>query len=119
MYQLWVLEALNNVGDLTLARCKMSGFPMEPSIVKILITSVNYKCSAEMLTIVSMLSAPRVFYHPKEQMEEVDMARDKFKVPESNHMTLLSWVDVFPLLTLLVWEARTVTSSCHLAIMVQ
>ncbi|KAH9982037.1 P-loop containing nucleoside triphosphate hydrolase protein [Lactifluus volemus] len=90
MYQLWVLGALDNVGDLTPAGRKMSEFPMEPSMAKMLITSVDYKCSGEMLTIVSMLSVPSVFYRPKERVEEADAARDKFNVPESDHLTLLN-----------------------------
>ncbi|KAI6128698.1 P-loop containing nucleoside triphosphate hydrolase protein [Pisolithus croceorrhizus] len=90
MYQLWVLGALDNVGDLTPIGRKMSEFPMEPSMAKMLIASVDYKCSAEMLTIVSMLSVPSVFYRPKERMEEADAAREKFNVPESDHLTLLN-----------------------------
>uniref|UniRef100_A0A0W0F2G2 Pre-mRNA-splicing factor ATP-dependent RNA helicase PRP16 n=1 Tax=Moniliophthora roreri TaxID=221103 RepID=A0A0W0F2G2_MONRR len=90
MYQLWVLGALDNVGDLTTVGRKMSEFPMEPSMAKMLIASVEYKCSAEMLTIVSMLSVPSVFYRPKERMEEADAAREKFNVPESDHLTLLN-----------------------------
>lgn len=90
MYQLWVLGALDNVGNLTPIGRKMSEFPMEPSMAKMLIVSVDYKCSAEMLTIVSMLSVPSVFYRPKERMEESDAAREKFNVPESDHLTLLN-----------------------------
>lgn len=90
MYQLWVLGALDNVGDLTPVGRKMSEFPMEPSMAKMLIASVEYGCSAEMLTIVSMLSVPSVFYRPKERMEEADAAREKFNVPESDHLTLLN-----------------------------
>ncbi|KAH9931272.1 P-loop containing nucleoside triphosphate hydrolase protein [Fomitopsis serialis] len=90
MYQLWVLGALDNVSDLTPVGRKMSEFPMEPSMAKMLIASVEYKCSAEMLTIVSMLSVPSVFYRPKERMEEADAAREKFNVPESDHLTLLN-----------------------------
>ncbi|KAG8768899.1 DEAH-box RNA helicase prp16, partial [Ceratobasidium sp. 428] len=48
------------------------------------------QCSAEMLTIVSMLSVPSVFYRPKERMEEADAAREKFSVNESDHLTLLN-----------------------------
>ncbi|KAJ7102564.1 pre-mRNA splicing factor [Mycena belliarum] len=88
--QLWVLGALDNVGDLTPVGRKMNEFPMEPSMAKMLIASVEYKCSAEMLTIVSMLSVPSVFYRPKERMEEADAAREKFNVPESDHLTLLN-----------------------------
>lgn len=90
MYQLWVLGALDNNGDLTPVGRKMSEFPMEPSMAKMLIASVEYKCSSEMLTIVSMLSVPSVFYRPKERMEEADAAREKFNVPESDHLTLLN-----------------------------
>ncbi|KAF8921605.1 putative PRP16-RNA-dependent ATPase [Mucidula mucida] len=90
MYQLWVLGALDNVGDLTPVGRKMSEFPMEPSMAKMLIASVDYRCSSEMLTIVSMLSVPSVFYRPKERMEEADAAREKFNVPESDHLTLLN-----------------------------
>ncbi|KAF8584942.1 P-loop containing nucleoside triphosphate hydrolase protein [Ramaria rubella] len=90
MYQLWVLGALDNIGNLTPVGRKMSEFPMEPSMAKMLIQSVEYKCSAEMLTIVSMLSVPSVFYRPKERMEEADAAREKFAVAESDHLTLLN-----------------------------
>ena len=67
----------------------MSDFPMEPSLAKMLITAAEYRCSSEMLTIVSMLSVPSVFYRPKERQEESDAAREKFFVPESDHLTLL------------------------------
>jgi pre-mRNA-splicing factor ATP-dependent RNA helicase DHX38/PRP16 len=101
MYQLWVLGALDNTGELTPLGKKMSNFPMEPSLAKVcfllvvrkgfvdvetiiqmLIESVEFECSEEMLTIVSMLSVPSVFYRPKERMEESDAAREKFQVPE-------------------------------------
>ncbi|UZJ51768.1 hypothetical protein CBS101457_001088 [Exobasidium rhododendri] len=90
MYQLWVLGALNNVGDLTQVGKRMSEFPMEPSLSKILIASAtDYQCSAEVLSIVAMLSVPSVFYRPKERIEEADAAREKFYVAESDHLTLL------------------------------
>ena len=89
MYQLWVLGALDNVGSMTPLGKHMSEFPMEPSLSKILITSVEYGCSEEMLTIVSMLSVPSVFFRPKERQEESDAAREKFYVAESDHLTLL------------------------------
>ena len=36
-----------------------------------------------------MLSVPSVFVRPKERAEESDLAREKFMVPESDHLTLL------------------------------
>lgn len=89
MYQLWVLGALDNTGELTPLGRKMANFPMDPALAKMLIVSVERQCSAEVLTIVSMLSVPTVFYRPKERMEESDAAREKFFVPESDHLTLL------------------------------
>ena len=37
-----------------------------------------------------MLSVPSVFYRPKERAEESDAAREKFVVPESDHLTFLN-----------------------------
>lgn len=89
MYQLWVLGALDNTGELTSLGRKMANFPMDPALAKMLIVSVERRCSAEVLTIVSMLSVPSAFYRPKERQEEADAAREKFFVPESDHLTLL------------------------------
>jgi len=91
LFDLWALGALDNIGNLTSLGRKMSSFPMDPSLSKLLIeaASSEYGCSNEMLTIVSMLSVPSVFYRPKERMDESDAAREKFFVPESDHLTLL------------------------------
>lgn len=89
LFDLWALGALDNIGDLTPIGSKMTAFPMDPSLAKLLITSEDYGCSEEMLTIVSMLSVPNVFYRPKERQEESDAAREKFFVPESDHLTYL------------------------------
>ncbi|KNE88778.1 hypothetical protein PSTG_17798, partial [Puccinia striiformis f. sp. tritici PST-78] len=90
-FMLWTLGALDNVGELTPEGRKMSDFPMEPSLAKMLLTSVDHNCSAEMVTIVSMLSVPSVFYRPKERAEESDAARENSScVPESDHLTLLN-----------------------------
>ncbi|KAK9239472.1 P-loop containing nucleoside triphosphate hydrolase protein [Lipomyces kononenkoae] len=89
LYDLWALGALDNTGQLTVLGSKMASYPMEPSLSKLLIMSEQYECSEEMLTIVSMLSVPNVFYRPKERQEESDAAREKFFVPDSDHLTLL------------------------------
>ncbi|KAG9289815.1 hypothetical protein G9A89_015395 [Geosiphon pyriformis] len=89
MYQLWVLGALDNTGELTPLGRKMVEFPLDPSLSKMLIVSEELGCTAEILTIVSMLSVPSVFYRPKERVEQSDAAREKFFVPESDHLTLL------------------------------
>ncbi|CAI7627952.1 unnamed protein product [Penicillium pancosmium] len=90
LFELWSLGALDNLGELTHLGRQMTPFPMDPPLAKLLImASEEYGCSEEMLTIVSMLSVPNVFYRPKERQEESDSAREKFFVPESDHLTLL------------------------------
>ena len=89
MYQLWVLGALDNTGNLTELGRKMVEFPLDPPLSKMVILSGQYKCSEEILTIVSMLSVPSIFYRPKGREEESDAVREKFYVPESDHLTFL------------------------------
>ncbi|KAH0449763.1 hypothetical protein IEQ34_020455 [Dendrobium chrysotoxum] len=90
MYQLWVLGALNNVGSLTEIGWKMVEFPLDPPLAKMLLMGEELECLNEVLTIVSMLSVPSVFFRPKDRAEESDAAREKFFVPESDHLTLLN-----------------------------
>ncbi|KAL8423551.1 hypothetical protein RB596_003675 [Gaeumannomyces avenae] len=89
LFDLWALGALDNLGELTDMGRKMNFFPMDPSLAKLLIMAEEYGCTEEMVTIVSMLSVPNVFYRPKERQEESDAAREKFFVPESDHLTYL------------------------------
>jgi len=90
MYQLWVLGALDNTGALTPLGRKMVEFPLDPPLAKMLIFSESLGCTYEILIVVSMLSVPGVFYRPKDREEESDAAREKFFVPESDHLTLLN-----------------------------
>lgn len=90
MYQLWVLGALDNVGSLTDLGWKMVEFPLDPPLAKMLLVGHQLGCLNEVLTVVSMLSVPSVFFRPKDREEESDAAREKFFVPESDHLTLLN-----------------------------
>ncbi|KAH7316037.1 hypothetical protein KP509_21G075900 [Ceratopteris richardii] len=90
MYQLWVLGALDNVGNLSACGRKMVEFPLDPPLAKMLLMGDELQCLNEVLTIVSMLSVPSVFFRPKDRAEESDAAREKFFVPESDHLTLLN-----------------------------
>ncbi|XP_069114434.1 pre-mRNA-splicing factor ATP-dependent RNA helicase PRP16-like [Argopecten irradians] len=90
MYQLWILGALDNTGSLTPLGRQMVEFPLDPALSKMLIISLEMCCSAEILIIVSMLSVPAIFYRPKGREEDSDAAREKFQVPESDHLTFLN-----------------------------
>ncbi|XP_056696380.1 pre-mRNA-splicing factor ATP-dependent RNA helicase DEAH7-like [Spinacia oleracea] len=73
MYQLWVLGALNNVGGLTDLGWKMVEFPLDPPLAKMLLMGAKLHYLDEVLTIVSMLSVPTVFFRPKDREEESDL----------------------------------------------
>ena len=90
MYQLWVLGALDNTGALTDLGRKMVEFPLDPPLAKMVIFAEELKCTAEIVVIVSMLSVPGIFFRPKEREEESDSVREKFFVPESDHLTYLN-----------------------------
>ncbi|XP_064089669.1 pre-mRNA-splicing factor ATP-dependent RNA helicase PRP16-like [Macrobrachium nipponense] len=89
-YQLWTLGALDNTGVLTKLGRAMVEFPLDPALSKMLLAGVDMGCSEEILTIVSMLSVPALFYRPKGREEEADAMREKFQVPESDHLTYLN-----------------------------
>ncbi|KAJ1636504.1 Pre-mRNA-splicing factor ATP-dependent RNA helicase mog-1 [Pavlovales sp. CCMP2436] len=90
MYQLWFLGALDESGKLTTMGRRMVEFPLDPPLAKMLIHAEAEGCAAEVLTVVAMLSMPSVFYRPREREEESDAMREKFFVPESDHLTLLN-----------------------------
>lgn len=90
MESLYGLGALDDEGLLTRAGRKMAEFPLEPQQSKILIQSVDFGCSEEILTIVAMLSADNIWYRPKEKQALADQKRAKFFQPEGDHLTLLA-----------------------------
>ncbi|CAI5948318.1 unnamed protein product, partial [Closterium sp. NIES-65] len=82
--------ALDNTGALTKTGRRMVEFPLDPALAKLLISGDQFGCVNETLTMVAMLSVPSVFFRPKDREEESDAAREKFFVPESDHLTLLN-----------------------------
>ena len=88
--QLYNLGALDEEGLLTRLGRKMAEFPLEPPMSKMLIASVDFGCSEEILTIVAMLSAQNIFHRPKEKQAQADAKKNKFFQAEGDHLTLLS-----------------------------
>jgi ATP-dependent RNA helicase DHX8/PRP22 len=88
--ELYALSALDDEGLLTRLGRKMADFPMDPSLAKVLIASVDLKCSDEILSIVAMLSMTSVFYRPKEKQTQADQKKAKFHDPHGDHLTLLN-----------------------------
>lgn len=90
MEALYALDALDDEGLLTVIGRKMAEFPLEPSLSKILLKSVELGCSEEVLTIVSYLSVENVFYRPKEKQAQADQKKSRFHQPEGDHLTMLA-----------------------------
>ncbi|KAI9890784.1 MAG: DEAH-box RNA helicase prp16 [Vezdaea aestivalis] len=89
LFDLWALGALDDSGALTRLGRSMTSFPMDPPLAKILLTSIDYGCAEEALSIVAMLSVPSPYYRPKEREEEADSVLQKFFDHESDHVTFL------------------------------
>lgn len=89
MLGLWLLGALGAQGELTQLGRRMSVFPLDPALSGMLFMGEQNGCLVESVTIVAMLSVPNVFVRPHGREEESDNARNKFFVPESDHLTLL------------------------------
>lgn len=93
LYHLWALGALDDRGKLTRLGSRMVEFPLDPPLAKMLISAGELggpEIAIDMAIIVSMLSVPSVFFRPRERAEESDAVREKFAVPESDHLTLLN-----------------------------
>ena len=88
--ELYALSALDDEGLLTRLGRKMADFPMEPTLAKVVIASVDLGCSDEILSIVAMLSVQTVFYRPKEKQQQADQKKSKFHDPHGDHLTLLN-----------------------------
>ncbi|KAK9387702.1 P-loop containing nucleoside triphosphate hydrolase protein [Lipomyces mesembrius] len=88
--ELYALSALDDEGLLTRLGRKMADFPMEPGLAKVLLASVDYGASDEILSIVAMLSVQTVFYRPKEKQQQADQKKAKFHDSTGDHLTLLT-----------------------------
>lgn len=68
----------------------MAEFPLEPPLSKMLLTSIDFGCTEEIATIISLLSVQNVFYRPKEKEVLADQKKTKFLSSEGDHLTYLA-----------------------------
>lgn len=90
--QLKQLGAIESVDTKKLTKLgqQMALFPLEPRYSKILLSSKDFGCYEEVLSIVSVLSSENVFYTPTNKQEQAIQARHKFTSPYGDHVTLLN-----------------------------
>ena len=68
----------------------MAEFPLDPQLGKMLVTSPQFKCSNEALSITAMLSVPNVFMRPRDVQKQADEAKARFAHVDGDHLTLLN-----------------------------
>lgn len=83
------LGALDDEGEMTELGRQMSDLPLDPQLAKLIITSPDYGCSEEILTIVACMSVPQLFMRPREAAKAADAAKAQFSQSDSDHITLL------------------------------
>ncbi|CDU23514.1 probable PRP2-RNA-dependent ATPase of DEAH box family [Sporisorium scitamineum] len=88
---LYALGALNDKGELTKLGRRMAEFPVDPQLSKAILASETYRCTEEVLSIVSMLSeSSALFFRPKDKKMHADRARAAFVRTGGDHFTLLN-----------------------------
>lgn len=90
--QLQLLGAIKTVTfpELTETGKQMAKFPLDPKFSKLLITSQEFGCLEEMLSLVAVMSGENIFITPIERREQASLAHAKFESKHGDHLTLLN-----------------------------
>ena len=89
------LACLDDDGNLTALGKLASEFPLDPALAVMLISSPEFYCSNEMLSITALLSVPQVFVRPAAQRRRADEMKALFAHPDGDHLSLLNVYHAF------------------------
>ena len=89
------LACLDDEGDLTQLGRLASEFPLDPALAVMLISSPEFYCSNEILSVTALLSVPQVFVRPASQRKRADEMKNLFTHPDGDHLTLLNVYHAF------------------------
>lgn len=89
------LACLDDDGELTTLGGLASEFPLDPSLAVMLITSPEFYCSNEILSITSLLSVPQIWVRPNSSRKRADEMKRQFAHPDGDHLTLLNAYHAF------------------------
>jgi HrpA-like RNA helicase len=74
----------------------MASFPVEPSYARAILASKEQNCTADMLDIISILSASsKLFYDASELRDRAEEGRRIFYHPSGDHLTILNAVQAY------------------------
>lgn len=89
------LSCLDDEGDLTALGKLAAEFPLDPALAVMLITSPEFYCSNEILSLTALLSVPQIFVRPANNRKRADEMKDLFAHPEGDHLTMLNVYHAF------------------------
>ncbi|KAI0025711.1 P-loop containing nucleoside triphosphate hydrolase protein [Xylariomycetidae sp. FL0641] len=89
------LACLDDDGELTSLGSLASEFPLDPGLAVMLISSPEFFCSNEILSITALLSVPQIFVRPAQRRREADDMKNLFKHPDGDHLTMLNVYHAF------------------------
>lgn len=89
------LACLDDDGELTTLGSLASEFPLDPALAVMLISSPEFYCSNEILSMTSLLSVPQVFVRPANNRKRADEMKSHFSHPDGDHLTMLNVYHAF------------------------
>ncbi|KAF2722567.1 P-loop containing nucleoside triphosphate hydrolase protein [Polychaeton citri CBS 116435] len=93
---LYALGALDDYAKLTSPLgTRMAEMGLEPQLAKALLTSSEFSCLGEMLSIAAMVSLQGSVWFSHDEKKKEETARRKFAVEEGDHLTLLNIYEAF------------------------
>jgi pre-mRNA-splicing factor ATP-dependent RNA helicase DHX15/PRP43 len=89
------LACLDDEGELTHLGRLASQFPLDPALAVMLISSPEFYCSNEILSLTALLSVPQVFVRPANQRKRADEMKELFSHTDGDHLTMLNVYHAF------------------------
>lgn len=89
------LACLDDEGNLTTLGKLASEFPLDPALAVMLISSPEFYCSNEILSLTALLSVPQIFVRPASARKRADEMKALFAHPDGDHLTMLNVYHAF------------------------
>ncbi|KAH0541298.1 DEAH-box ATP-dependent RNA helicase prp43 [Glutinoglossum americanum] len=89
------LACLDDDGNLTHLGRLASEFPLDPALAVMLISSPEFYCSNEILSLTALLSVPQIFVRPATARKRADDMKARFAHPDGDHLTMLNVYHAF------------------------
>jgi len=89
------LACLDDDGELTHLGRLASDFPLDPALAVMLISSPEFYCSNEILSLTSLLSVPSLFQRPANARKRADEMKALFAHPDGDQLTMLNVYHAF------------------------